>query len=105
MGLNKFLFPNRLVQAHELGRVKRAQSRSAQRRAQTVRDTKERFKALEEDLGYVTLVLGALLQRLDEAGTVTRSEVHDLMADLDSLDGVQDGRLDVDVLKDLDEEG
>jgi len=105
MGLNKFLFPNRLVQAHELGRVKRAQRRSAQRRAQTVRDSKERFQALEEDLGYVTLVLGALLQKLDDAGTVTRSEVQDLMADLDSLDGVQDGRLDVDVLKGLDEEG
>jgi hypothetical protein len=36
--------------------------------------------ALELDLGYVTLVLGSLLQKVNEQGVVTREEVKAPMA-------------------------
>ena len=99
MGLHKYFFRNRLVQAQELNQLSRAQARSRQRRARIAKHNDERFEALEEDLGYVSLVLGALLHKLDEQGTLRRAEVQSLMSELDELDGVRDGRLHVDILK------
>jgi hypothetical protein len=43
--------------------------------------------------------LARLLQKVQEKDVVTRAEVKAAMAELDLMDGVEEGRLDVDVLK------
>ena len=83
--------------------LQRGQQRSERRRSRNVRNHDKRIQDLEEDLGYITLVLTSMLAMLDEKGTVTHQEVKELMAGLDELDGVKDGRLNVDVLRSLDE--
>ena len=59
----------------------------------------QRITALEADVGFASLVLAAVMARLDERGVVTKADVRTLVAELDSLDGVKDGRLDVSILR------
>jgi hypothetical protein len=73
MGLEAFLFygyPYDLALQKELETARRmdaVRERWRQRRAQqeAVKPLEERVASLEKDLGYVTLVLGAVLDRLD----------------------------------------
>ena len=104
MSLNNFLFGDyEWARVGDLRRLDRSQKRNERRRSNRTRELTKRVEDLENDLGYVTLVLGSMLATLDEKGTITHQEVKNLMADLDDLDGVKDGRLDVDVLRSLDE--
>lgn len=104
MGLYTFLFgPGRggilgehLQQFEADRRVRAVRSRQQARRAS---ESERRVKALEEDVGFLALVLGSLLDTLDRKGVVTRDEVKAEIASLDALDGVKEGRLDVRVLR------
>jgi hypothetical protein len=42
-----------------------------------------------------------LLQKVDEKGVLSRDEVRETMASLDEIDGVKDGRLDINILRGL----
>lgn len=99
MGLDKLFFPHRLTYAHELDSARKRQLRAARRSARRAQEARERLDALEDDLGYLALVLAAVMQRLDEHGSVTRDQVRSLMSELDGLDDLEDGRLSVEVLK------
>ena len=92
-----------LAKVRDVECLQRSQQRSERRRSRNVRNHSKRIQDLEEDLGYITLLLSSMLVMLDEKGTVTHQEVQGLMANLDELDGVKDGRLNVDVLRRLDE--
>jgi hypothetical protein len=59
----------------------------------------QRITALEADVGFASLVLAAVMARLDERGVVTKSDVRALVDEIDGLDGVKDGRLDVSILR------
>jgi hypothetical protein len=103
MGLHAFLV------AHTLsGRIE--QNKSQLIRAQRLRQRRHaidnaalngRVEALEDDLGYISLVLASIMCRLDEKGVVTQDDVRSLVAELDDVDGVSDGKLDVNLLKEL----
>jgi hypothetical protein len=56
---------------------------------------------LETDLGYVTLILGSILDKLDEKGVVTRQDLKDATSALDKVDGVRDGKLDINILRNI----
>ena len=98
MSLYNFFFPEQAQAEHleQLVRMKSAQTRRS--RVASI-DAKDRFTQLESDMGYIALVLGSILQRLDQKGVVTREDVKAEMAALDGLDGVSDGRLDVQFLR------
>lgn len=83
------------------GEVRRSRSRSRSRRARATRKLKARVEELEGDLGYLALVVAALLDRLDARGEVTRGEVQGLISKLDMLDGKGDGRIDISSLRDF----
>jgi hypothetical protein len=53
------------------------------------------------DLGYVALILGALLNKVEEKGVLSLAEVREAMAELDEIDGVKDGKLDIRLLRDV----
>jgi hypothetical protein len=109
MGLEAFLFygypydPVRLKDFATERRMNAVREKWRRRREQkaAVKPLEERVASLEKDLGYVTLVLGAVLDRLNEKGVVTRDEVHATVQSLDDVDGVRDGSLDVNVLREL----
>ena len=100
MGLYEFFFPHQAHSdmLHELARTQKVTMRmvGAQRM-----ELSARVAGLDQDLGYVALVLGSILRKLDEKGLVTRDDVKGEIARLDELDGVKDGKLDIQVLRDL----
>jgi len=55
-----------------------------------------RVAALENDVGFLTLALGVLIQALEDKSVVNKDE---LRKKLESMDGVSDGRLDVNLLR------
>jgi hypothetical protein len=101
MSLFDFFFPEQ-AQASHLRRMADQGYRSRRESARARRESsrlESRVDELEDDLGYVTLVLGGLLQALDEKGTLARKDVRAAISELDSLDGVPDGKLDINILK------
>ncbi|MGH7149339.1 MAG: hypothetical protein ACREIU_01510, partial [Planctomycetota bacterium] len=89
------------AQAEHLKRLAETgwQSARARQSASSAAGLERRVAGLEKDAGYVALVLGSLLETVDDKGVVTREEVRAEMAVLDDLDGVKDGRLDIRVLR------
>jgi len=80
------------------------QNRKATRRdrARTGRNRK-RIDDLEEDVQTLTLILGGVMRQLDKQGTLTREDMRASIAALDGLDGDPDGKLDLNVLKEMTE--
>lgn len=103
MGLYDFLFgPTAGVWGNHLQQYEAAQRVRGVRARQQVREAsaaQRRIKALEEDVGFLALVIGSVLETLDRKGVLTRDEVKSELARLDALDGVKEGRLDVRVLR------
>ncbi len=98
MSLFDFFFPEQAQASYlrTLAKSEQQRSRAAARKKPAL---DRRMDELEGDVGYLALVLGALLQKVDEKGVITRDEVRDTVMELDGLDGVKDGRLDVDILR------
>ena len=100
MSLYNFFFPQQAAADH-LQTLAQTQARTSRRDAHKSSIQSERIDELEQDLGYVALVLGSLLQKVDEKGVLSRDEVRETMTSLDAIDGVKDGRLDINILRGL----
>jgi hypothetical protein len=101
MSLFEFFFPEQ-AQAAQLRRLadQHRASRSAERSTRAdVTLLEKRVADLEHDLGFAALLLGSLLDQLDKKGTLLRSDLAAAMHELDSIDGVADGRLDIKILR------
>ncbi len=101
MSLHDYFFPIRAqsLQLRRLADQSASARRQARRRGADAEAVRDRVEALEQDLGYVALVLGALVSRLDEDGVVTKADLKAIVAQLDDIDGVKDGRLDITALR------
>jgi hypothetical protein len=108
MSLFDFFFPEQAQASHlrSIANSARYQRRRSSRASAggppspAVAALEQRVAALESDLGFTSLVLAAVMARLDARGHVTSAEVKQLITELDALDGVKDGRLDVGYLRD-----
>ena len=103
MSLFDFFFPEQ-AQASHLRSLANSQAnldRREFRKSRSLERADKRLDTMEEDIGFVALVLGALLQKADEKGVLTRDEIRDAVSELDAIDGVKDGRLDVNILRGL----
>ena len=98
MSLFDFFFPEQ-AQATYLRSIARSQRGKRTRSPVGGNKVEFRVRNLENDLGYVSLILAALLQKLDEKEVVDRDDVKAIMAELDELDGDKDNRLDINVLR------
>ena len=58
-----------------------------------------RIAELETDLGFLTLVIGVLVQTLEEKDVVTKGELKKKIESIDTLDGISDGKLDIQLLR------
>ena len=54
---------------------------------------------LENDPGFLTLTLGMLIQALEDKSVVNKDELGKKLESMDMLDGVADGRVDVNLLR------
>jgi hypothetical protein len=98
MSLYDFFFPEQ-AQATHLRTLANQSRRGSTRKRPVDSKTSSRLADLEKDVGFVALLLAAMLDRLDEKGVVTRSDLREAVAELDEIDGVRDGRLDVSTLR------
>jgi hypothetical protein len=97
MSLSSFLFMQSVHSQHN--ELRRKQRRASRRQKRNCGKMVSRMKELEDDVGYLALVLGTLLQQMDAKGVITRADVQAAMKELDLLDGEEDGTLDIDVLR------
>lgn len=78
--------------AHSMRTHSRNANRSA-RRASVARDE------IEDDLGFVALVLMSLVGSLIEKGVIQEEDLAAHIKRLDTLDGIEDGKLNPDMLR------
>lgn len=105
MSFYDFFFPEQ-AQASHLRQIARNQRRSkikSRRTSYSIDQARERIEQLEDDLGTLALLVGAVVKKLDEKGTVTRDDLKDAITALDEADGKADGKLDPNVLRGMTE--
>lgn len=101
MSLFDWFFPEQAQASHlrTLTEQNRRNRRTQNSQNRAVDDLANRVQALESDLGFVSLVLGSMMTKLDEKGTLTRDDIKAAMQEVDEVDGVADGKLDIRVLR------
>lgn len=98
MSLFDFLLPEQ-AQATHLRKIANTQRTRAKRSSRRQDALVERVQSLEDDVGFLALVLGALIQKADEKGAITRDEIRAAVTEIDELDGAKDGKIDVNILR------
>lgn len=109
MNLFEFIFGDDLhSRVENLGRAshsrKRVEDLRARRNAQSrarVEQLTEEVTRLRGDVGFLTLLLGALVGRLHARGQLTRQELLSALREYDAADNIEDGALDIEALKGL----
>ena len=101
MTLSHFLLSQQYATKSQIQTLDEGRRRTRRRTFRHRAHAAKRMEALEEDVGYLTLVLGALLAKANDKGVVSLDEIKATLGELDEIDGVKDGRLNVDVLRDL----
>lgn len=98
MKLFDFFFPQQ-AQASHLRRVAdvhtftlRHENYEERARARRHTEIDERFNSIEDQLGFLTLMLEAIIRKSEEKGVVTRDELQELMKSIDREDGKADGQ-------------
>lgn len=111
MGLFEFFFPAE-SQAMSMKRMSENQSkmmRSQQRRrlpnlkskkpTPSSNELKSRVRELENDLGFLALMISGIVTKLDQSDVVHKEDLKEILEELDGFDGVVDGKLDINILR------
>lgn len=108
MGLFDFFFPEQaqaerlrelVDQQRQVLRRTRTEARTSIHAKTTTDQLQKEVQSLRNDLGYVTLLLGAIVDQLDAKGTLTRTDLRAAVEAIDLVDDVEDGKLDIEALK------
>ena len=108
MGLFDFFFPEQaqaerlrelVDQQRRILRKTRTEARTSFQSKTSTDQLQKQVETLRNDLGYVTLLLGALVDQLDAKGTLTRADLRAAVEAIDLVDDVEDGKLDIEALK------
>jgi len=100
VSLFDWFFPEQ-AQAIQLRRIAEQHQSVDRSRSRESAGADYRLSRLEEHLGFVALVVGSLMEKLERSGVVSRRELREAIAELDELDGIRDGRLDLAYLQEL----
>lgn len=68
---------------------------------QNISKLNDRVTDLENDLGFLALLVSGIVNKLDENGSVNKNELQNIIKEIDGLDGIEDGKLDIKVLRGL----
>ena len=104
MGLYELFFPE-ISDSESLSRVARRIKRKAGKPKKTDPPKQDEgiyseLEDLDNDVGTLALILASVLITLDEKGQITREELKEKLKELDVLDGIRDGKIDVKLLRD-----
>ena len=98
MKLFDFFFPEQAQAAH-LRKLSESQSFAQRRhlsdentRARRHAEIDRRVESLEQDVGFLTLMLEAVVRKTEEKGVLTRDDLKNLMRSIDAEDGRTDGQ-------------
>lgn len=64
----------------------------------TIESLHKRLNQLEEIIGFQSLIIQGILSKLDEKDVISKSDIRESLAELDELDGVKDGKLNINTL-------
>ena len=98
MSFFDFFFPEQ-AQASHLRRIASRSNFDRKRNRNRHTASRKRLNDLERDVGFLALVVGTLMQQLDEKEVLRRDDVRAALAELDEVDGVKDGKLDLSILR------
>lgn len=62
---------------------------------------KNENEQLRNDMGVIALSLASLMRAIEKKGLLTNHEIKDMINEVDFLDSVKDGKLDINFLRDL----
>ena len=106
MGLYDFFFTE-ASQTESLRKIADAHERNSRvRERERVEVRRQNYQIelalenLENDVGTLDLFLATILKMLDEKGQITRDELKETLKNLDLLDGIRDGKINVNNLRD-----
>lgn len=98
MHLFDFFFPEQ-AQASHLRRLSENQGLGYRQkmieenmRSRRHAEIDRRLEHLEEELGFLTLMLESIVRKIEEKGVFTRAELKELMQSVDREDGRADGK-------------
>ena len=114
MGLFEFFFPEE-SKAISMKRMSENQSKMLRMQTRSQRNVKlkskrqvssesslsKRVSELENDMGFLALLVAGIMTRLDEKQLVQKEDIRDIINEIDGFDGEVDGKLDINVLKGL----
>jgi hypothetical protein len=95
MGLFEFMAPQWAAAEHmrELaGSMRRKNLRTASTHSM-------RIKACEDDVGFLGLIMFALVSKLVENGALSKNDLATAFDELDAMDGAKDGKIDLKILQ------
>ena len=75
MSLSEFFLSQRLATRGEVKKIVESQSKRRIQQVHRNADLNRRVEDLEMDLGYVALILGALLNKVEEKGVLSLAEI------------------------------
>lgn len=90
-----------MLSMREVETVRSALASTDKRRQKADKALGERVAAIEADLGALTLGLLSLVKVLVERGSLSSEELDAAIAEVDELDGVRDGSIEVNKLYEL----
>jgi hypothetical protein len=74
------------------------ESRSSSNEIKLLKNENEQ---LRNDMGVIALSLASLMRAIEKKGLLTNHEIQDMINEVDFLDSVKDGKLDINFLRDL----
>ncbi|MEO0416680.1 MAG: hypothetical protein AAF226_17195 [Verrucomicrobiota bacterium] len=99
MNILDFLFPeiSQSIRIRDLSQQSRLNQHRAKldqaRNAASRYSSSKKIKQLQEEVDQLTIIVEALLEKLDESGNLPRSELIEKISEIDARDGVIDGKI------------
>ena len=112
MGLFEFFFPaesqamslkklsdsqNKLARKQRLS--SRLNSNESTKNNKNISQLSKRVKQLENDIGFLSLLLSGVITKLDQNEVLHREDLKQVLYEIDGFDGDVDGKLDINELR------
>ena len=101
MDLFDFMFPEQAEASHlrSISRSLRTQTVASSGTRARIEQTQSSVEGLREDVHFLNMVVMAIIKRLTEKETMNMADISDILEQIDHLDGVQDGGLDINSMR------
>lgn len=101
MSLFDYIFADeiQLKQLRDISKTLKNQQIFEKGRAERLKKEKEKCNETDDDIGLLSLLMMTVIKKLIAKGIITEQELLDELLEIDQLDGLKDGKLDINVLR------